>query len=41
VNLTEADAPSVVWTARVEMAGWLGEAGPATTRLVKGGRRHR
>jgi PKD repeat protein len=37
--LTLADLPSVVWTARVELAGWIGEAGPVTTRVVEGSRR--
>ncbi len=39
VNLTQADLPSVVWTVRVELAGWVGEAGPVTTRVVEGSRR--
>jgi hypothetical protein len=38
VDLTQADLPSVAWTVRVELAGWMGEAGPVTTRVVEGGR---
>ena len=34
VELSSADAPSVVWTAEVDLAGYYGESAPVTTQIV-------
>jgi len=38
IPLTEADIPSVVWTARVELAGLVGDSAPVTTEVRKAGK---
>jgi len=39
VELSPTDAPSVVWTAEVDFAGYFGEATPVTTQLTERRRR--